>query len=60
MTLSKKRLEGETFAEYKQRMKLTNKILKEYAKGRYKHVSKETIDLITGDKGKTYVKDGKK
>ncbi|MCT4631289.1 MAG: hypothetical protein N4A76_00965 [Firmicutes bacterium] len=41
-------------------MKLTNKILKEYAKGRYKHVSKETIDLITGDKGKTYVKDGKK
>ena len=33
-TMSNARLEGETFEEYKQRRKDTNKVIKQYLKGR--------------------------
>lgn len=59
LTLSNARLEGETFEEYKYRRKLQNTVLKEYAKGKYRHKSKHMYDDMLGNKGKTFL-NGKK
>lgn len=47
----------ESYEDYKERRKMVNKVLKQYQKGRIKHVSIGYLEKVLGLKGRTYIKE---